>query len=46
MGNGSKLEFDSLMATDILTFFTIYDIFVDNKKKENAKMRAKQQGSK
>jgi hypothetical protein len=40
MAGGLKSEYDQLLATDIFDFWTLYDLWLDRIKDENARRRS------
>lgn len=42
MANGVKSEYDKIYATDLFEFWTLYDLWMDKIKEENARRRVKQ----
>lgn len=40
MANGSMAEYEKIIATDVLEFWGIYDLWLERMKAENAKVRA------
>lgn len=39
MSNGIKSEYDKIVATDVFEFWTLYDLWLDRIREENAKNR-------
>jgi len=44
MANGVQSEMKSIMATDILDFWTIYDLWLERIKEQNSKSRQAKAG--